>query len=42
MDSNIMYFLIAVPVLLGVIVWVVLYSRKQQQKDISQTSIKPE
>lgn len=42
MDQNIMYFLIAVPVLLVVIVWLVLYSRKQQQKDISQTSIKPQ
>lgn len=28
--------------LLVVIVWLVLYSRKQQQKDISQTSIKPQ
>jgi hypothetical protein len=27
-------------VLLVVIVWLVLYSRKQQQRDISQTSIK--
>ena len=39
MHPNTMYFLIAVPVLLVVIVWLVLYSRKQQ-KDISQTSIK--
>lgn len=42
MDPNIKYFLIAVPVILVVIVWLVLYSRKQQQKDISQTSIKPQ
>jgi hypothetical protein len=42
MDQNIIYFLIAVPVLLVVIIWLVLYSRKQQQKDISQTSIKPQ
>ncbi|HLL73182.1 MAG TPA: hypothetical protein VK363_17220 [Pyrinomonadaceae bacterium] len=41
MDTNIMYFLVAVPVLLIIIIWLVLYSRKQQQQDISQTSIKP-
>jgi len=42
MDPNVMYFLIAIPILLVVIVWLVLYSRKQQQKDHSQTSIKPQ
>jgi len=42
MDRNIRYFLIAIPVLLVVIVWLVLYSGKQQPKDISQTSIKPQ
>lgn len=40
MDTNIMYFLIAVPVLLGVIIWLVLYSRRQHQRNFSQTSIK--
>jgi hypothetical protein len=40
MDTNIIYFLVAVPVLLIIIIWFVLYSRKQQQQDISQTSIK--
>ena len=39
-DTNVMYFLVALPVLLIVINWFVLYSRKQQQRDISQTSIK--
>ncbi|MDQ3755307.1 MAG: hypothetical protein M3371_11325 [Acidobacteriota bacterium] len=40
MDTNIVYFLVAVPVLLGAIIWLVLYSRKQHQKNLSQTSIK--
>jgi len=40
MDTNIVYFLIAVPVLLGAIIWLVLYSRRQHQKNFSQTSIR--
>ena len=40
MDINIVYFLVTVPVLLGGIVWFVLYSRRQHQKNFSQTSIR--
>ena len=40
MDTNIVYFLVAVPVLLGGIIWLVLYSRRHHQKNIMQTSIK--
>ncbi len=31
MDTNIVYFLIGVPVLLGGIIWLVLYSRRQHE-----------
>lgn len=40
MDTNIVYFLVAAPVLIGGIIWLVFYSRKQHQKNILQTSIK--
>lgn len=39
MDTNIVYILVAVPVLLGGIIWLVLYSHRQHRKNISQTSI---
>lgn len=40
METNIVYILIAAPVILGAIIWFVLYSRRQHHKNISQTSIR--
>ena len=40
MDTNLLYALIGAPVLFAVIAWVVVYSRRQHQKNIRQTSIK--
>jgi len=41
MDTNIVYFFVTVPLLLGGILWLVVYSRKQSQKHTMRTSIKP-
>ncbi len=40
MDTNIGYFLVAIPLLFAGIIWLVLFSQRQHQKSILQTSIK--
>ena len=40
MDTNLLYALIGAPILFAVIAWIVVYSRRQHQKDIRQTSIR--
>jgi len=40
MDTNIVYALVGGPLLLGGIIWLVLYSRRQHEKNILQMSIK--
>jgi hypothetical protein len=40
MEINIVYFLIATPIVLGAIIWLVLYSCRQHQKNFVQTSIR--
>jgi len=40
MDTNLFYALIGAPILFAVVAWVVVYSRRQHQKNIRQTSIK--
>jgi hypothetical protein len=40
MEINIVYFLVAAAVVLGAIIWLVLYSRRQHQKNLLQTSIR--
>lgn len=40
MDTNLLYALIGAPILFAVIAWVVVYSRRQHQRDLRQTSIK--
>jgi len=42
MDTNLLYALIGAPILFAVIAWIVVYSRRQHQKDIRQTSIRSE
>jgi hypothetical protein len=40
MDTNLLYALIGAPILFALVAWIVVYSRRQHQKDIRQTSIK--
>lgn len=40
MDTNLFYALIGAPILFAVVAWIVVYSRRQHQKNIRQTSIK--
>jgi len=40
MDTNIIYALVVAPFLVGGIIWLVIYSRRQHEKNILQTSIK--
>jgi hypothetical protein len=40
MDTNLLYALIAAPILFAVVAWIVVYSRRQHQKDLRQTSIR--
>ncbi len=42
MDTNLIIAAVGAPVLFAVIAWVVIYSRKQHQKDVRLTSIKAE
>lgn len=39
MDTNLLYALMVAPILFAVIAYVVVYSRKQHQKGLRQTSI---
>ncbi len=41
MDTNLIIALVGAPLLFAVIAWIVVYSRRQHQKNIRQTSIKP-
>ena len=40
MDTNLLYAMIGAPILFAVIAWIVVFSRKQHQKNIRQTSIR--
>ena len=40
MDSNLLYALIGAPILFAVDAWIVVYSRRQHQKNIRRTSIR--
>ena len=40
MDTNLLYALIGAPILFAVIAWIVVYSRKQHQRNLRQTSIR--
>ena len=40
MDTNLLYALVIAPILFAVIAWIVVYSRKQHQKNLRQTSIR--
>lgn len=40
MDTNLLYALIGAPILFAIIAWIVVYSRRQHQKSIRQTSIR--
>jgi hypothetical protein len=40
MDPNLLYALIGAPILFAVVAWIVVYSRRQHQKNIRQTSIR--
>jgi hypothetical protein len=40
MDTNLLYALIGAPILFAVIAWIVVYSRKQHQRNLQQTSIR--
>ena len=40
MDTNLLYALIGAPILFAVIAWIVVFSRKQHQKNLRQTSIR--
>ncbi len=40
MDTNLLYALIVAPILFAVIACIVVYSRKQHQKNLRQTSIR--
>ena len=40
MDTNLVIALIGAPLLFALIAWIVVYSRKQHQKNIQQTSIR--
>lgn len=40
MDTNLLYALIGAPILFAIIAWIVVFSRKQHQKNIRQTSIR--
>ena len=42
MDTNLLYALIGAPVLFAAVAWIVVYSRRQHQRDIRQTSIRAE
>lgn len=42
MDTNLLYALIGAPILFALVAWIVVYSRRQHQKDIRQTSIRAE
>ena len=39
MDSNLLYALIGAPILFAVVAFIVVYSQRQHQKDVRQTSI---
>lgn len=39
MDSNLLYALIGAPILFAVVALIVVYSQRQHQKDVRQTSI---
>lgn len=40
MDTNLFYALIGAPILFAVIAWIVVFSRRQHQKNLRQTSIR--
>jgi hypothetical protein len=40
MDTNLLYALIGAPILFALIAWIVVYSRRQHQEGIRQTSIR--
>ena len=40
MDTNLLYAMIGAPILFAIIAWIVVYSRRQHQKNIRQTSIR--
>jgi hypothetical protein len=40
MDTNLLYALIGAPILFVIIAWVVVFSRRQHQKNLRQTSIR--
>ncbi len=40
MDNNLLYAMIGAPVLFALVAWIVVYSRRQHQKNIRQTSIR--
>ena len=40
MDTNLLYALIGAPILFAIIACVVVYSRRQHQRNIRQTSIR--
>ena len=40
MDTNLLYALIGAPILFAVVAWLVVYSRRQHEKNIRQTSIR--
>ena len=40
MDTNLLYALIGAPVVFAVIAWIVVYSRRQHQKGLRQTSLR--
>lgn len=42
MDTNLLYALIGAPILFALIAWIVVYSRRQHQRNIRQTSIRSE
>ena len=42
MDTNLLIALVGTPVLFALIAWIVVYSRRQHQKNITETSIRSE
>lgn len=42
MDTNLIIAAVSAPVLFVVIAWIVVYSRKQHQKNFQQTSLRAE
>jgi sensor domain CHASE-containing protein len=40
MDTNLLYALIGAPILFVAVAWIVVFSRRQHQKNLRQTSIR--